>query len=70
MVRGQAVDLGEARFNGRDHKVSNIFAFDSFGGRDIGHRLAGAAVESEGDADFLAIASGSPGRELFIAFIA
>ena len=58
MVRRQAVDGSEARFDGRDHEVADILALDAFGRGDKADRLAVAAVEREGDTDLLAVVAG------------
>ena len=55
----QAIDLAEARLDGRDHEIAHIFPFYALSRGDPGDRFAVAAVEGEGDRTFSPLSQAS-----------
>ena len=55
---GKRVDLPEAMFDAEHHEVTNVLGADPGGCCDIAHGFTVTAVESEGDADLLAVVTG------------
>ena len=50
--------MAEALFDGDDHEIAHVISLDALGGGDMAHGLAVAAIEREGDTDFLRIVAG------------
>lgn len=52
---GQHVNAAEAVLDGGDDEILHVLALDALRGGDMGDGLAVAAVEGEGDPDFLLV---------------